>query len=183
MIKATPTNDLNMSFTNIETSTPTNVTNNMETEQLYNFTAAQQYIDDDDTSSVEDQKVTAVVAAIDTSTEDPEFGIEHSKRCRRTKKLLFTKKVRVLLDSGSDGDIWFHRKGATKRFLYPERQVVKSYHTSEGVFRTKGQAKFEMKFFEYSESKHYTIRPDILEYDRLERPAFDLIIGVKTMKS
>jgi hypothetical protein len=39
-----------------------------------------------------------------------------------------------------------------------------------------------MKFFEYSESKHYTIRPDIFEYDRLERPVFDLILGVKTMK-
>ncbi len=39
-----------------------------------------------------------------------------------------------------------------------------------------------MKFFEYSESKHYTISPDILEYDRLERPVFDLILGVKTMK-
>jgi hypothetical protein len=39
-----------------------------------------------------------------------------------------------------------------------------------------------MKFFEYSESKHYTIRPDIFEYDRLERPAVDLILGVKTMK-
>jgi hypothetical protein len=39
-----------------------------------------------------------------------------------------------------------------------------------------------MKFSEYSESKHYTIRPDVLEYDKLERPVFDLIIGVKTMK-
>ena len=38
-----------------------------------------------------------------------------------------------------------------------------------------------MKFSEFSESKQYTIRPDIMEYDRLERPAFDLIIGVKTM--
>ena len=60
--------------------------------------------------------------------------------------------------------------------------MVKSYHTSAGVYRTKEQAKFVMKFFEYSESKHYTIRPYIMEYDRLERPAFDLIIGVKTMK-
>jgi hypothetical protein len=50
------------------------------------------------------------------------------------------------------------------------------------IFHTKGQAKFEMKFFEYSESKHHTIRPGVLEYDKLERPAFDLIIGVKTMK-
>jgi uncharacterized protein YqfB (UPF0267 family) len=69
----------------------------------------------DDSSSVEDQKVNAVVAVIDTSTEDPTNGIEHSKRCRCTKKLLFTKKIRDLLDTGSDGDIWF-------------------YHTSAGVF-------------------------------------------------
>lgn len=136
----------------------------------------------DDNSTMEDQKVTAVVAVIDTATEDPTNGIEHSKRCRRTNKLLFTKKIRVLLDSGSDGDIWFHKKGATKRFPYTERQMAKSYHTSAGVFQTKGQAKFELKFFEYSESKHYTIRPDVFEYDRLERPAFDLIIGVKTMR-
>jgi hypothetical protein len=89
----------------------------------------------------------------------------------------------VLLDSGSsDNDIWFHKNGATKCFPYTERQMAKSYHTSAGVFLTKGQAEFEMKFFEYSESKHYTIRPDIFEYDRLERPLFDLILGVKTMK-
>ena len=64
------------------------------------------------------------------STEDPASGIEHSKRCRRTNKLLFTKKIRVLLDSGSDGDIWFHKKGATKHFPYTERQMAKSYYTS-----------------------------------------------------
>ena len=79
---------------------------------------------DDDTSSLEDQKVTAVIAVINTSTENQASGIEHSKRCRRTKKLLFTKKVRVLLNSGSDGDIWFHRKETNKRFPYTERQVV-----------------------------------------------------------
>ena len=152
-IKTTPSNDLNiLLLTNIKKDAPSNVTkNNMEVSfDADNFAASQQNIEEDDTSSVEAQKVTAVVAVIDTSTEDPDFGIEHSKRCRRTKKLLFTKKIRVLLDSGSDGDIWFHRKGATKRFPYTERQVVKSYHTSAGVFRTKGQAKFEMKFFEYS---------------------------------
>ena len=183
-IKATPFTSINMSsFTKINDK-PNNVTmNNMDlSSDTDSFTGSQENRDDDDTSSVEDQKVTAVIAAIDTSTEDLASGFEHSKRCRRTNKLLFTKKVRVLLDSGSDGDIWFHRKGATKRFPYTERQVVKSYHTSAGVFHTKGQAKFEMKFFEYSESKHYTIRPDVMEYDRLERPAFDLIIGVKTMK-
>eukprot|EP00956_Cyclotella_meneghiniana_P016092 scaffold25194_cov46-Cyclotella_meneghiniana.AAC.1 len=80
--------------------------------------------EEDEKASVRDQKVTAVVAVIDTSTDDPKNGIEHSKRCRKTNKLLFTKKIRVLLDSGSGGDIWFHRKGAIKRFPYTDRQVV-----------------------------------------------------------
>ena len=50
------------------------------------------------------------------------------------------------------------------------------------MFQTKEQAKFEMKFFEYSKSKIYTIRPDVFEYDRIERPAFDLTLGVQTLK-
>jgi hypothetical protein len=149
-----------MSSTCFKDETPSNVTTNkMDDPSDSDYDTDHEM---DDSSSVEDQKVTAVVAVIDTSTEDPTNGIEHSRRCRCTKKLLFTKKIRVLLDTGSDGDIWFHRKGATKRFPYTERQVVKSYHTSAGVFHTKGQAKFEMKFFEYSESKHYTIRPTYL---------------------
>jgi hypothetical protein len=61
--------------------------------------------------------------------------------------------------------------------------MATSYHTSAGTFQTKGQAKFAMKFFEYSDSKHYNIAPDVFEYDKMERPAYDLIIGVKTMKS
>ena len=79
--------------------------------------------------SMINQKVTALVAVIDTAAEDLASGHEQSKRCRRSSKSLFTKKIRVLLDSGSDGDIWFHRKGAIKRFPQTERQMVKSYHT------------------------------------------------------
>jgi hypothetical protein len=47
----------------------------------------------------------------------------------------------------------FIDEGATKRFPYTERQMAKSYHTSAGVFHTNGQAKFKMKFFEYSENQ------------------------------
>jgi hypothetical protein len=86
------------------------------------------------------------------------------------------------LDSGSDGDIWFHQKGATKCFPYTERKMAKSYHTPAGIFQTKGQAKFAMKFFEYSDSKHYDITSNIFKYDKMERPAFDLIIDIQTMK-
>jgi hypothetical protein len=100
-----------MSSTRFKDQTPTKdvTTNNMdESSESDNFSDSNHEMDD--TSSVEDQKVTAVVAVIDTLTEDPASGIEHSKKCRRNNKLLFTKKIRVLLDSGSDGDIWFHKK-------------------------------------------------------------------------
>ena len=39
-----------------------------------------------------------------------------------------------------------------------------------------------MKFFEYSDGTHYNITPHVFEYDKMERPAFDLIIGIQTMK-
>jgi hypothetical protein len=106
-----------MSSTRLKDETPTNdVTTNIMDESAESDKFSDSNHELDDTSSVEDQKVTAVIAVIDTSTEDPASGIEHSKRCRRTNKLLFTKKITVLLDSGSDGDIWFHKKGTTKRF-------------------------------------------------------------------
>ena len=110
-------------------------------------------------SSAQEHKVTAVVAIIDTATKDQTSGCENSKRCRRSSKLLFTKKSKVLLDSGSDGDVWFQ---ATKHFPYTEKQMAKSYHTSAGIFQIKGRAKFAMKFFECSDSKHYDITPNVL---------------------
>jgi hypothetical protein len=40
----------------------------------------------------------------------------------------------------------------------------------------------ELNFFEYSDSKRYLVEPDIVEYDKNNRPQYDLILGVKTMK-
>ena len=89
----------------------------------------------------------------------------------------------MLLDSGSDGDLLFHKKGAPKCFPYTTRQVPKSWCTSNGNFHTEGIGKLELKFFEYSNSKSVSIHPDVVEYDgdKLKRPVFDLIIGVQTM--
>ncbi len=39
-----------------------------------------------------------------------------------------------------------------------------------------------MNFFEYSNSKRFFVEPDILKYDRINKPQYDLILGVKTMK-
>ena len=50
---------------------------------------------------------------------------------------------------------------------------------SAGIFQTKGQAKFAMKFFEYSDSKHNDITPNVFEYDKMERPALTLSYAYK----
>jgi hypothetical protein len=50
------------------------------------------------------------------------------------------------------------------------------------MFQTKCKAELQLDFFEYSDSKRYLAEPDIVEYDRNNKPKYDLILGVKTMK-
>ncbi len=40
----------------------------------------------------------------------------------------------------------------------------------------------ELNFFEYSNSKRYLAAPDIVEHDKINKPWYDIILGVKTMK-
>ncbi len=92
--------------------------------------------------------------------------------------------MRVLLDSGSDGNLIFVDKD--KPMLLPslKRLVPQSWNTLNGMFQTKCKAEMELNFFEYSNSKRYLAEPDIVEYeyDKNNRPQYDLILGVKTMK-
>ena len=101
-----------------------------------------------------------------------------------SKKGAKEKLIRVLLDSGSDGDLLFHEKGAPKHFSYLTRQVPCSWHTSNGVFQTKGRGKLPIRFFEYSNSKEFLAEPDVFEYNQKKegRPVFDLIIGCNSME-
>jgi hypothetical protein len=55
-------------------------------------------------------------------------------------------------------------------------------NTSNGRFQTTEKAEIELNFFEYSDSKRYLAAPDIVEYNKLNRPQYDVILGVKTMK-
>jgi hypothetical protein len=90
--------------------------------------------------------------------------------------------VRVLLDSGSEGDLVFVDKD--KPILLPssKRLVPQSGNTSNGMFQTKRKAEIELNFIEYSNSKRYLAEPDIVKYDKNNRPQYELILGVKTMK-
>jgi hypothetical protein len=99
-----------------------------------------------------------------------------------SNKLYKQKLVRVLLDSGSDGDLVFIDKD--KPILPPssKRLVPQLWNILNGMFQTKRKAEIELNFFEYFDRKRYLAEPDIVEYDKNSKPQYDLILGVKTMK-
>jgi hypothetical protein len=106
---------------------------------------------------------------------------QSSSGLKHQSKSLESNLIRVQLDSGSDGDLWFQEKGTKPRFPYLTRQVPKSWHTSNGSVLTKGRGEVNLTFFEYSNT--VIIEPDIVEYDpkKMTKPAFDLILGVETL--
>jgi hypothetical protein len=50
------------------------------------------------------------------------------------------------------------------------------------MFQTKQKAEIELDFFEYTDGKRYLAETDIVKYDKMNKPQYDLILGVKTMK-
>ena len=73
--------------------------------------------------------------------------------------------IKVLLDSSSDGDLWFHEKG-THALSHLTRQVPLSWNVSNGSFLAKGRSKVTLKIFEYSKSREYIMTPDVVEYEK-----------------
>ena len=120
-------------------------------------------------------KVTAVLGR-------PLFEDQHgSCNSKRHNKTIW----RVLLDSGSDGDILFQRKGLNKKRTVPytTRLTPKVWQTSMGLFKTEKVGDFDLTFPEYSGNKRLHLNPDILEFDPDDyEPKFDLIIGTETME-
>ncbi len=93
-----------------------------------------------------------------------------------------TKKIRVLLDSGSSGDLLFMKKGSSKRISVVKRVVPQLWGTSNGTFVTDKVGDIEISFVEYSASKKVCLQPDIVECSPGDQaPMYDLIIGKQTM--
>jgi hypothetical protein len=116
-------------------------------------------------------RTTAIVAVM---RGRPKHG--YHRQC--SNKHYKQKLVKVLLDSGSDGDLVFVDKD--KPMLLPslKRLVPQSWNTLNGMFQTKQKAEIELNFFEYSDSKRYLAELDILEYDKINKPQYDLTHGV-----
>ncbi len=82
-----------------------------------------------------------------------------------SKGLIVKKKtIRVLLDTGSSGDLLFIRKGPPKYIPCTKRAA---WGTSNGTFLTKkvGEIEINISFAEYSISKSVHLTPDKVEYD------------------
>ncbi len=88
----------------------------------------------------------------------------------------------VLLDSGSDGNLVFVNKDKNMLLSSSKRLVPQLWNTLNGMFQTKRKAEIELNFFEYLDSKRYLAAPDIVEYDKNNKPQYDFILGVKTIK-
>jgi hypothetical protein len=102
--------------------------------------------------------------------------------CQFSNKHCKQKIVRVLLDSCSDGNLilltkinpccfptqkgWFHSRGILQM----------------GTSRRGAKARVELNFFKYSDSKRYHVEPDVVKYEKNNRPQYDLILGTVTMK-
>jgi hypothetical protein len=90
--------------------------------------------------------------------------------------------VRDLLDSGSNGNLIFVNKDRPMLLPYSKRLVPRSWNTSNGIFLMRRKARVELNFFEYSDSKRYHVEPDVVKYDKIHRPQYDLILGTVSMK-
>jgi hypothetical protein len=92
------------------------------------------------------------------------------------------KTIRVLLDSGSSGDLLYMKKGSSKRISIVKQVVPQSWGTSNGTFVTNKVGNIEIFFVEYLASKKVHLQPDIVEYSPGDQaPMYDLIIGKQTM--
>ena len=120
-------------------------------------------------------KTTVIVAVM---RGKPKEGYHRHRGSKHYRKKL----VRVLLDSGSDGDLVFINKDTTLLLPYSKRLVPQSWNTSNGIFHTKLKARVELNFFDYSDSKRYYAEPDVVKYDEDSKPQYDLILGTETMK-
>jgi hypothetical protein len=67
--------------------------------------------------------------------------------------------VRILLDSGSDGDLIFVDKDKSMLLPSLKRLVPQSWNTLNGRFQTTQKAEIELNFFEYFDSKRYLVAP------------------------
>jgi hypothetical protein len=135
-------------------------------------------------------KISAKKAELESKLK--KLDLKRSEKCLQeadppptdtSKRLIVKQKtIRVLLDTGSSGDLLFLEKGSNKYIPVVNRAVPESWSTSNGTFKTKKVGEVELSFVEYSASKTVHLHPDIVEYSKGgPPPLYNLIIGKQTL--
>jgi hypothetical protein len=93
------------------------------------------------TSDPSEGSTMAVVAVMRGNPKDGYTRQHSNKHCKQ-------KIVRVLLDSGSNGDLIFVNKDKPMLLPYSKRLVPQSWNTLNGIFQTRHKARVELNFFE-----------------------------------
>ncbi len=88
--------------------------------------------------------VTAILATIRSGPElRPKVQAKNKYSKPKTSSKTKSPKpriIRILIDSGSNGDLLFHQKGTEKAFPYLIRQDPKVWSTSNGISKPEGRA-------------------------------------------
>ena len=87
--------------------------------------------------------------------------------------------LRVLLDTGSDGDLMFLQKGRKSYVPFKERYAPQTWRTSNGLVCTTRVANLDLIFPEFSKSKVAKIKPDVVMVEEdAPKPTYDIIIVI-----
>jgi len=105
--------------------------------------------------------------------------LPHSRNSRKTMCVL-----RILLDSGLNGNLLFVHKGTKIDMPFKERYVPQKWCTSNGTFTFTAAkvGKMKLVFPEFSSSKVAYFSPDVMTVSTsTPSPVYDLIIGIKSL--
>ena len=129
-------------------------------------------------------KETASLKGKGTRASVPAIPYVSSQSKDKTKFKANSKSAwRVLLDSGSDGDILFDHPSDPKDIVKRGRRKAQTYRTSTGTFECQEVGDINLTFPEYSTSKYHSVRPDVYSLKTKDRkPDYDLILGTETLK-
>ena len=92
-----------------------------------------------------------------------------------------TRPFRILLDTGSDGDIAFLTRSEFLKFEAVRKSQPSRWTTSNGDFITNDVAKMDLLFPELSQSKIFSCKADVKIVSVNDNPTYDLIVGIETL--
>ena len=105
---------------------------------------------------------------------NPKIQINRAEKSKRVWK--------VLLDSGSDGDLLFIHPDNNEYIPSKERFKPQRWCTSNCTFATTKVGDLELYFPDYSGLKFATIKPDIIDMPReTSKHVYNLLLGIETM--